>query len=839
MADAAAGLTSVTQLKSADQLSSKVKELEELRNTDKREWAQNRAFYRGDQWILWNRTSQQVESLPTQDGDKPRWKVRLTSNQIMSGVNHYVALLLKTKPIVSAVPDSGLYRDVCAAQVAQDLYDHLWRELSLGMKLHGSLTDACLSEGWWKVEWDPYAGKSMQVVLDPNGQPITDKIFADMYLDEIRQVAQQQGQDPEAAVQQVVKTIYVGDLKITTMPGESVYLDPSAEHYTDAKWAICRHAMDVDEIYTRWKIRVEPDAAPADSTPLMFQKKKDEKAATLKNVYIGYFKPTPIMPKGRYVVWIEEPNQILEDKPWNYPFNELPLVKWPGVYRPGSAHDEPIVTQARPLQKELNRTLSQIVQYKDLTIKPQMMAPIGSLRQRMTDEPGAIFEYQPIQGLSPEWRQTPAMNSSGLQILEDIQNRINLLFNRMPAQRDSLPARIDAGYGIEMIQEAVADQLSPVIQRIEDGLARAGKLMALLAKQYYDEPRMLMIKGDGGGTKVRKFMNSDLDGGFSFHAEAGSGLPRSRAGREARIMDMMDKGMLTPQQGMKYLDLADMRGIKSQMMADEDQAYREHDKLINGLPLNPMAMRDAEQQAPQMVQQAMQPDPNTGQPPDPQQIMQQIQKAISDASLAPLDFEDFDTHLQVHGLFMKSPEFEQLDPEVQTRFTTHWNQTLQKSIAIKKASLTLDPKVQPKTSFNFRATTSAPVAAKVLEAQGVDTTPEEVAMPPLDTAVIDFMEKANLDDSGNSHHDDTAKLIEMQQAEDQHALAVEQTQREHALSTTKSVMDLQRQQQQMDHEAMMQEHDRRNAALTAQQQQEQHQVRIKVAQRPKGNGGNQ
>ena len=39
-----------------------------------------------------------------------------------------------------------------------------------------------------------------------------------------------------------------------------------------------------------------------------------------------------------------------------------------------------------------------------------------------------------------------------------------------------------------MLQEAAVDQLSPVIQRMEESLAHAGHLMVALAQRYYTRP---------------------------------------------------------------------------------------------------------------------------------------------------------------------------------------------------------------------------------------------------------------------------------------------------------------------------------------------------------------
>jgi hypothetical protein len=57
----------------------------------------------------------------------------------------------------------------------------------------------------------------------------------------------------------------------------------------------------------------------------------------------------------------------------------------------------------------------------------------------------------------------------------------------------------------------------------------------------------MKIKGANGSTQVKKFMNADLEGGFSFHAEAGSGLPRTRAGKQdARSSSCSTRGLIDP-----------------------------------------------------------------------------------------------------------------------------------------------------------------------------------------------------------------------------------------------------------------------------------------------------
>lgn len=816
----------IADLKDAASLIARREELEQLRSDDSRDWALNRAFYRNDQWVIWNRVNQQVESLPVNDGDRPRWKVRITSNQVTPGVNHHVALMTKTRPIIRAMPDSGADQDIKAAQVAEAIYDSLWRDLDLNSKLQTSLSDAQLSQGYWKITWDDLAGKPMKVMLRPDGQVETNPQLAEAYKEELKAQAEQMGLDPQQLISQYEKTLYVGEIRVECLPGENVWVDTTATNFSDAKYVICRHAMDPDEVYARWKKRVEPDSTPdSGAAPLAYRRPTDKRPKTTVNVYIGYFRPQPSLPQGRLVVWVESPAQILADDPWPYPFQEMPIVQFPGIERPNSVYDEARTTLVRPLQKELNRTISQIVQNKDLGIKPQMLAPAGSLRQKLTDEPGVAIEYTPLQGLKPEWRDPPPIPATTFEILQDIQQRIDRIYNRLPSQRDQLPARVDSGQTVQLIQEAVADQITPEIRRLETALAQAGKLIAAYAKAYYIEPRFLKIVGPGGAVKTRKFMNADLEGGFSFHPTMDTGLPRTRAGRFQQVKELLEMQLIDPRSALKHLELADFQGLTAKISADEDQAEREQDKLVQGAPINLAAL----QQAVSAVQQGI--NPQTGQPFQSPEEMQQAQQMVEDAALQPLPYENKQAHVDTHTDWMKTLEFENLPPDVQQRAIRHLQLTQQEI----QSEQPTDPKSLPGLNISASATTSAKVMAKILNAHGIETDENEVAEEPLETSVYDSMDKPDTDSAGN----DVLTAQELAVNEQAHQLEVMKAQHGMQIANEQAAVGLAKQQSQANIEAMKAAQQQRHA-------EELHKAKVAAAKRPpakpvtgKNNGRNQ
>lgn len=794
-------------VREAAHLREKRLELDVLRQTDNRDWALNREFYKGNQWVFWNNTASRIDTLGVEEGQKPRYKVRLTSNVIMPGVQQLVAQMTKTRPTIRATPDSGGDRDVKSAEMAERLFEYWWDELGLGAKLQSALTHAQISQGYWLITWDQYAGRSMKVMLDPNsGQPIWDDMLADGFRDDVREIGAQMG--VPNLLETFEQTMYLGDIRVQVLAGSQVWLDPTATNWEDAEYAICKFPMTVDEVYTRYKKKVVPSSTTTEAQPaLMYTRgSRDERPKNVRDVFMLYHRPTASLPRGRYVVWIEDPNEILYQSDWEYPFSQLPLVKFPGIERPGSVYDESRVTHSRPLQKELNNTISGIAQHKNLTMRPQMLAPVGSLTTKLTDEPGAVIQFAPFQGIVPEWRQIPALPSYVFELLQNIQMRLDRLFNVMPTERSALPARTDSGQLVELVQEAVADQISPEIMRMERALADAGELMVAYAQKYYEEPRLLKIKGAGGAIQVRKFLNADIQGGFSFQAEAGSGLPRTRAGQVQQIREMIEMGVLSPQEAIQYLPVAGLKTIQQRLKSDEELAQRHIEMLLKGQPINVPA-----------IEQALQAVQVTGQNPQTGDFFHSQEEAIAfveQAALSPLPHENPAVSLHVIGEHMKSVEFERYDSEQQHRFFLHYG-------LLQQASQSMAPSQEAvRTTLSLKGTVGPTVAADILQQSGIQSaTPDTMAEQPLETSVYDSVDKADADEAGNDPLTDAEKVLALQQAGSLHTLRMAKAQNEVATATESADRTAHAEQLRMIHA------------------EEMHQERLRQMRAPKPSGG--
>jgi hypothetical protein len=184
--------------------------------------------------------------------------------------------------------------------------------------------------------------------------------------------------------------------------------------------------------------------------------------------------------------------------------------------------------------------------------------------------------------------------------------------------------------------------------------------------------------------------------------------------------------------------------------------------MMQGQPINPLAVQQAMQQAQQMMQDPN-ADPDGDGVPDPPEVKQKMaQQMLQQAAIQPFPFEDYQTHLETHGSYMKTNEFSKLPPPVQQTMVDHWNATLQTLMSIPHLP---DPKAV-QTTLQLKGTIGPTAAAEVLNKGGVlDVTPEQMAEQPLETWVTDSLDKPDVEEAGNDP---------FTQAEQAHSMALDQ-----------------------------------------------------------------
>jgi len=214
-------------------------------------WWENLATYNGDLWADFDTTLRRFV-----EPDKPDWRVRLPLNLARPALRTEYAKLLKNRPMIDCLARSNDQKDLNSAEVGDKLlYDYIEKNLHMPRYRRRMLMWALICGlGGMLVDYDDMAMGTTEVMLGPDGQPVTDQRL----IAAVEKYWKDKKQAPK------VMRMRQGQLKHTALSPWQFLWDRSKLEYDEAAWIIVSEVYDVDEIFVRWEVEVEgeSDAVP-------------------------------------------------------------------------------------------------------------------------------------------------------------------------------------------------------------------------------------------------------------------------------------------------------------------------------------------------------------------------------------------------------------------------------------------------------------------------------------------------------------------------------------------------------------------------------------------------
>jgi hypothetical protein len=402
------------------------------------------------------------------------------------------------------------------------------------------------------------------------------------------------------------------------------------------------------------------------------------------------------MPEGGMFITVDKQVVYKTTDGIPYDHGDYPFTKFENVAS-GTYWTTSIIEDLIPLQKEYNRSRSQLVEMRNATMKAGYFVQQGAVdTNKWTSKPGQLIEIKPgfKEPIPIPVPQAPAYaaqeQETMLQDMEDISGQHQV-------SKGQAPGGVTAATAINFLQERDDSYMAPVYKSIERGMQSVASQSLQLAVQYWDVPRLIKSVGPDAIGSAQRLKGADLKNGTDIRIETGSALPVSKAARNSMFMDMMNRGLIPPAQGLDLMDLPNMQSYYDFAKVDERQARRENLQMST---IDPKEVQKAVQQAQAMKNEFLiqhgfvqPPDPNappqidpmTGQPmppqPQPDEMAARNDPTIAqlldkfDAPIFPVhDWDNHDVHILWHENFMKGQKFETLDPAIQDQIIKHDNE---------------------------------------------------------------------------------------------------------------------------------------------------------------------
>ena len=558
-----------------------------------RQWYTNIAFYMGQQWLTWN-----DESRTLQNPEVPPWRVRLTINLVQGVARKNVSKILRNSPIWSVAPATGSQDDIQRARVGEKAARSYWKgQLKMDRRLANALSWMCVTgTSAIRLYWDPRKGPSMNATAEEVGDD-----------EEAKKIIKQRGKKGVLSINQ-------GDAQTELASPFELDPDPAAttpEDLTHIIHSRLRPVTWVEERYGAKAKDLEPDAS---ETKRYYERKisdlagpngfggfyggardsdRDEGQIVVHDVWGLAVKG---FPKGVHAVVAGEKVMAVEANDYTFAGEPaLPFAFFREIEVPGRFWGTCALEQAIPLQANLNRARSQLVENRNLMTRPKWLVPKGSgvADYALTSEPGEVIEHTP--GLEPTPWTPPSLPSYVIRELEATRQDFQDVTNLHEVSNAQAPPNVRSGVAISALQEQDETILLPTIQAIGNELEKLGSMLLEILSRKVTEKRLVRIVGDAG-SDFHSFIGKELageEGGvdyFDVHVQMGSQLPYTKDGRRNYVAQLVQAGILDPQNDRKkifeLLELGTDEPLYDEQRLDTANAQSENRDLMepeNGL----------------------------------------------------------------------------------------------------------------------------------------------------------------------------------------------------------------------------------------------------------------
>ena len=613
-----------------------------------RQWYTNLAFYLGRQYVQPLNVSGQGFKLVSPR--TPSHRVKLVINKIRPAVRTECAKLTSSRPIPVVTPATNEEEDISAARVGEMLLSNQFTNADFEAEYRSAIFWSVIcGVGYMKTWWDPNAIDPLSLV----------KKQANMGLD---------GEDMEESNQKDESSTEPATGKICierVTPFHIFVPDLLAERIEDQPYVI--HCMTQT---LSWAKKNFPGISPVADTRStdtimdatnMIAKGREEvlDSVLVKEVWIkpGHHDD---FPNGGVLTIIN--GKVAQHVPeWPLPFATYPFHKFDGLPT-GGFYGDSIIVDLIPLQKEYNRTKSQMIEIKNMMGKPKFLYAKGSLNIRQVNtEAGQGIPYTAGYEKPEVMPGVEVPVSMGAELDRLIQDFDDISGQHEISRGGTPNSAISSGTAIAFLQEQDDLKLNYQVSSIEKAMERLGTQTLLFISTKWTTERIIRVTGKDNAFESMEWKGSSLRGNHDVKVQTGSALPFSRAAKTAQITEFMQNGWLEPSVGMDMLNMGSFDKALNEMLIDKRQVQRENLKMSKipdeelAQALNPPQPEEGEEG----IDEEGQPMGAQGEPFQPE---------------LPVDVNSYDNHeahIMGHNNYRKTQDFELLSDDKKRLFELH------------------------------------------------------------------------------------------------------------------------------------------------------------------------
>jgi hypothetical protein len=486
--------------------------------------------------------------------------IQTVENVILPAVQNDMAVGTSRPPLFDVVPAGTDDDDKATAIAGEKMIPFLQRKFGRGLCRDDAIVWYDISGvGWRKVYWNPDA-----IVEGVNPAAITDD--GRWNIDHLPDL-------PAGA------PIMSGDLVIESVPTSQLIWDfrlydlfklPWIIHClpVSADWVRDRYGLDVYEklkgkfssgpFLNNFEVGImnafnEFRAISSGSTEqrkVTYAMSSHDDIKLQSEKHIMYCEcwqiPTKSHPAGMYAEMVSD--QLVKHQPYpvdSYPHQELPFIPaYPVRIKGATAAGISRISQARPIQRDYNRLLSQIDENLDIMGNAVFMAPRNAKvsYRKLDNRAGNIIEYDSLG--KPTREPGVPMNSQVFVLLAQKRLAIDNIFSFHAPSRGSIPKSVESGKGILALQRTDVEHQGPVVAGFEQADERLVFQALTVAFANYDNGKLVNVVGSDYEWTLFKLDKNQLRGKFNVIVKQRSSFPPDKTQEAETAFMAWNSGLL-------------------------------------------------------------------------------------------------------------------------------------------------------------------------------------------------------------------------------------------------------------------------------------------------------
>lgn len=501
------------------------------------DWWLNDAFFAGYQYTQWDPTLRRVVEVARPKGATEEHTPRIIANKIMHMSMQAHAKAMAHDPRAEVSPSTADAHDRSDARVAQAYLDDLMGPTKIGwadVRGRGLLWAVIMGTGWFKWFMNEELGRPDCVALSPF----------------------------------------------------DVVVDPYAQSYDQARYAIHTQFMDVEQVYDKFGVQVRDEGREAVDALRSGVLSSMGYAPALSGVSVHelWQRPSRRHPGGRYAVWTGNGRVLTAPTDHPYDHKRLPFSIVGYIPMPGLLYFHSGVKFLRSAQMALNAGHNQVVATTKAFASPKMWLDselAASLEHLPTDAPNELLIGDSRGGtLKPEYIQPAAMVENGL--IEILRAEMEDIAGLHAVSQGDAPGRVDSAKALELLRNEDLTRLAVLNSTLDTAIGDGFGQILELARQFVGGTVVATTYTRDGMPEVHQWKAAS-SGRHTVRVISAAAVPKTQAAKNEYYLSLWNARIVTDARRMCELLELPYAGSGSETEADVRQATNENILLAQGI----------------------------------------------------------------------------------------------------------------------------------------------------------------------------------------------------------------------------------------------------------------